>query len=102
MILYFAVIAGAFLSLLFGLNEGLAKQDFKVSIFFRQNLISTLLNIVCGCILVMVKDEIINVISINTITALVLGMSGQFVFKKITKVFDPQSPTLLGAKKKLV
>ena len=102
MILYIAVIAGALITLLFSLNEGLAKQDFKASIFFRQNLISTLLNVVCGCILVMVKDEIVNIISINTITALVIGTSGQFVFKKITKLFDPQSPTLLGVKKKLV
>jgi hypothetical protein len=97
--LYVAVLAGSIIALLFGLNEALAKTEFKTTIFFRQNLGSTLLNIICGCILVYAKDDITTIYPITFISAVLLGMSGQFVFKKVAKIFDNSSETLVGFNK---
>ena len=94
--MYVAVLAGAVIALLFGLNEALAKSEFKSGIFFRQNLGTTLLNIIFGCVLVFAKDEIVNIYPLTFISSVILGMSGQFAFKKIVKIFDGDSKTKLG------
>lgn len=97
--LYLAIFAGAIITLLFGLNEALAMPEFKFIIFLRQNLGSTLLNIICGCVLVYAKDDITTIYPITFISAVLLGMSGQFVFKKVAKIFDNSSETLIGFNK---
>jgi len=94
--LYLAVLAGAAIALLFGLNEALAKSEFKSAIFLRQNLGTTLLNIICGCVLVFARDEIVSIYPMTFISATILGTSGQFVFKKVTKIFDGDSKTKVG------
>jgi hypothetical protein len=81
---------------LFGLNEALVKPEFKSRTFLRQNLGSTLLNIICGCVLVFAKDEIHDIYPLTFISSIILGVSGQFVFKKIAQIFDPKSKTLIG------
>jgi len=96
---YIAVICGAVIALLFGLNEALAKSEFKSMTFFRQNLGSTLLNVICGCVLVFAKDEIHDIYPLTFISSTILGMSGQFVFKKVAKIFDNNSDTLIGFNK---
>jgi hypothetical protein len=93
---YVAIIIGAVISLLLGFNEALAKPDYKFSIFVKQNLGSTLLNIICGGVLVFAKEEIASIYTITFISSVVLGMSGQFLFKKVAKVFNPEEPTLVG------
>ena len=95
---YVAILIGAVIALLFGLNEALAKTDFKFIIFLRQNIGSTLLNILCGGVLVYAKDEISSIYTITFISSVVLGMSGQFLFKKVAKVFNPEEPTFIGIK----
>ena len=97
--LYLAVLAGAIINLLFGLNEALAMSEFKFIIFFRQNLSSTLLNIISGCVLVYARDDIITIYPITFISAVLLGMSGQFVFKKVAKIFNSDNKTLIGFNK---
>ena len=94
--LYVAVLAGAVIALLFGLNEASVKPEFRFLIFFKQNLGSTLLNILCGCVLVYAKDEIVSIYPMTFISATILGTSGQFVFKKVTKIFDGDSKTKVG------
>ena len=94
--LYLAILAGAIINLLFGLNEALMMTEFKFIIFFRQNLSSTLLNIICGCVLVYARDDIITIYPITFISAVLLGISGQFVFKKMAKIFDSNFETFIG------
>jgi len=93
---YIAIIVGALIALLFGWNEALAKPDYKFIIFLRQNLGSTLLNIICGGVLVFAKEEIASIYTITFISSVVLGMSGQFLFKKVAKVFNPEGQTKIG------
>ena len=93
---YVAILIGAAISLLLGFNEALTKPDYKFSIFFKQNIGSTLLNIICGGVLVFAKEEIASIYTITFISSVVLGMSGQLLFKKVAKVFNPEEPTLVG------
>lgn len=97
--LYLAVCAGAVIALLLSLNEALGKPEFKAITFFRQNLGSTLLNILCGCILVFAKDEITSIYPMTFISSVILGMSGQLVFKKVAKIFNPDEKTFVGIDK---
>jgi len=97
---YLAVIAGALIALIISFNEALPKPDFKFNIFFKQNIGSTLLNIICGCVLVFFKDNIESILTINGINAVILGTSGQFVWKKVVKIFNPQNETYIGINKK--
>ena len=93
---YVDIIIGAVISLLLGFNEALAKPDYKFSIFVKQNLGSTLLNIICGGVLVFAKEEIASIYTITFISSVVLGMSGQFLFKKVAKVFNPEEQNKIG------
>jgi len=93
---YVAILIGAAISLLLGFNEALTKPDYKFSIFFKQNIGSTLLNIICGGVLVFAKEEIASIYTITFISSVVLGMSGQLLFKKVAKVFNPDNPTAVG------
>jgi len=93
---YIAVIIGAFIALLFGLNEALVKDEFRSKTFLCQNLSSTFLNVICGCVLVYAKDEIHDIYPLSFISSVILGMSGQFMFKKVAKIFDKESDTLIG------
>jgi hypothetical protein len=77
----------------------LAKDEFRSAIFLRQNLGSTLLNVICGCVLVFAKDEIHDIYPLSFISSVILGMSGQFMFKKVAKIFDNSSETLIGFNK---
>ena len=97
---YVAILVGAVIALITGFNEALAKPDYKFSIFLKQNAGSTLLNILCGCVLVYAKDEIASIYTITFISSVVLGMSGQFLFKKVAKIFNPDNETFVGVNDK--
>jgi len=97
---YVAILIGAAISLLLGFNEALTKPDYKFSIFFKQNIGSTLLNIICGGVLVYAKEEIASIYTITFISSVVLGMSGQMLFKKVAKVFNPDNSTVVGINNK--
>jgi len=47
-------------------------------------------------VLVYAKDEISSIYTITFISSVVLGMSGQLLFKKVAKVFNQEEQTLIG------
>jgi len=96
---YLLLLAGAFIYLLLGLNEVIKKSEFVWSIFFKENLIPTILNIICGAVLIYLRDKIGDILPITEVTAVFLGLSGQVLFKKIGKTFDPTIETLIGKNK---
>ncbi len=97
--LYVAILTGAVINLLFGLNEATGKTDYRFSIFFKKNIVATLLNIIIGCAVVYSKDEpmVSQLIGeVTFLTAVFIGSSGQFLWKKVTNIFDPDKKTLVG------
>lgn len=97
--LFLAVLAGAAINLLFGLNEVLNKPEFKWSQFFKENIIPTILNLICGAVIVWFRDDIAIILPITGLTAVFLGSTGQLVFKKLSKVFDSKFDTYVGINK---
>ena len=93
---FLAVVVGALINLLFGLNESFGKPEFKWVRFLKENSIATVLNLVCGAVIVWFRDDLAAVLPITKLTALFLGSSGQFVFKKLAKVFDKNVDTYVG------
>lgn len=101
--LYVAILTGAVINLLLGLNEALRKTDYHSSIFLKQNSIATLLNIIIGCAIVFGKDDpIVSQLigNITFLTAVFIGSSGQFFWKKITNILNPEKPTIVGSNAK--
>ena len=94
--LYIAILAGAVINLLFGLNDIFGKPEFKWSIFLKQNLIPTILNLVCGAVLVWFKDDIGAIFPLGGLSAVFLGLGGQTIFKKLQKMFDKTTDTYVG------
>lgn len=94
--LYLAVVAGAILNLLFGLNEVFGKPQFKWGIFFRDNLIPTILNLACGAVLVWFRADIEGIFPLGGLSAVFLGLGGQTIFKKLQKMFDRKTDTYVG------
>lgn len=82
------VLAGAALALLFSLNEAKAKKAFKWSKFFKDNWVPVLINVIAGIAIVFAEyDNPAPVYQITKLSCMVLGVSGQFIFKKICNIF---------------
>jgi hypothetical protein len=96
MIYYVAVLAGTFIYLLLQLNSVYNLPDFAFVKFFKTNWIPTLLNLIIGCVMVAFKADLINIYPITTISALMLGLGGQALIKKLTNVFDSKVETVVG------
>ena len=93
---YLAVLLGGFIYILMQLNGVLNLPDFKWSTFFKTNSIPAILNLVIGFALVYIREDIEKVYPITMLTALLLGVSGQLVFKKLQDTFDPGKKTFIG------
>lgn len=90
------VILGAMIMLLLELNKGLAKSDFNWGWFFKINLIPFVVNILIGIVCIWAKDDLKDIYPITALSCVMLGMSGQATFKKITAIFDQNTETKLG------
>jgi hypothetical protein len=97
---YLAVLLGCLIYLLFQLNGVFNQPDFAWKVFLKTNVISTVLNLIIGCIFVFSKAEIISFYSITFLSSVILGVAGQAIFKKIVNMFDKNEPTVFGMNNK--
>lgn len=97
--LYLCVLLGAFIYLAFTWNEVFTKPEFKWSIFFKQNLGPTVINLIAGCALVWRKEEIASWLPMTGIIAIFLGTAGQVVLKKLFNIFSARVDTFVGINK---
>jgi len=96
MTLYIAVFLGALIYVGFQLNGVYTKPDFYWSIFFKTNIVAAVLNLIIGFALVFIREELINIYPITLVSALILGFSGQAIFKKLANAADKKVPTKIG------
>ena len=94
--LFLAVVAGAVLYLLLSLNEALSIDGYKFKIFISHNIIPTIVNMICGFILVWFKEDLTNILPITGLVAVFMGYAGHNIIKKIFKVFDTRFETYVG------
>jgi hypothetical protein len=88
---YIAVLIGCFIYMLFQLNSAYKLTDFSWKKFIRTNWIPAVINITVGFVLIWTKDELVETLR----GALIIGFSGQVLFKKIADVFDKSKDTLI-------
>lgn len=93
---YVAILTGAVLALLLKLNKALALPEFNWGVFFKQNGIPTLINLILGCVAVYAKDELVNIYNITFVSSLVLGAAGQYIFKSLFDTVSPGVSTAIG------
>lgn len=93
---YIALLLGCLIYLLLQLNGVLTLSDFKWSVFIKTNIVPTAINLVIGAALILIKDEIVNFFPVTMFSALLLGVSGQAIFKKLTNMFDSKVDTRFG------
>ena len=88
--LYLAVLIGTLINLMFGLNEAIAKPDYRFLIFIKQNFFATVLNLLCGGAFVYFGNNI------TGWEALFFGSAGQYYWKKLSNIFNDKVPTKIG------
>jgi hypothetical protein len=93
------IILGAIIWLLFELNKALQKSDFNVSKFILLNWLPLLTNLICGLTILWFKEDIQEYFIFNKVSSVILGMSGQAIFKKIIGIFDKNIETKIGLNK---
>jgi hypothetical protein len=93
---YLAVLLGAIIYVLMQLNGVLNLPDFSWSKFFKTNAIPAILNLIIGFALVYIREDIQKLYPITMLTALLLGVSGQLIFKKLQDSLDPSKKTFIG------
>lgn len=93
---YLAVLLGCVIYVLLQLNGVYNTPDFKWKTFFRTNWIPTLINLVFGCILVYAKEDITSIYPITFVSAMMLGIGGQALIKKLSNAFDTKIETVVG------
>jgi hypothetical protein len=93
---YFAVAGGCLIYVLLQLNGVYNHPDFVFKTFIRGNWIPTVLNLVIGCVLVYAKDDLVNIYPITFVSALMLGISGQALIKKLSAIFDSKVDTIVS------
>ena len=96
MILYAAVFLGCLIYILIQLNGRLVKPDFQWSIFIKTNVVPTVINLIVGFALVLGREELVTIFPITFLTALLLGLSGQTVIKKLSDAFNSKVSTKIG------
>lgn len=90
------VVLGAVIMLLLELNKGIAKRDFSWSWFLKINSIPFAINIIIGFAFIIAKDDLMSIYPMTTFSSIMLGLSGQAIFKKVTAIFDQNTETKLG------
>ena len=94
--LLLAVLIGCVINLLFGLNEGLVKPDFKWLLFLKYNIVPTILNLMCGAVIVWFRNDLTAIFPLGGLSAVFLGLSGQTIFKKLQNMMDKKVDTYIG------
>jgi hypothetical protein len=93
---YLAVLAGSLIYVLLQLNSVYLHPEFKWKTFVRGNWIPTILNLVIGGVLVFIRADLVNIYPITLISALMLGISGQALIKKLSAIFDSKVDTIIS------
>lgn len=90
------IFIGAIIWLLFELNKAYKKSDFVIKKFIELNWLPLIINIVCGLTVLWFKDEIKDILPMTKVNSVILGISGQGMFKKIIGIFDKRIETKFG------
>lgn len=94
------VVLGAFIWLLLELNKGFVLPDFTWGTFIKKNIIPFSTNMVLGLTIVWFQEDIKEFIPLTRVNSVMVGMSGQALFKKIVQIFDAKIGTKLGINEK--
>jgi len=93
------IIIGAVIWLLFELNKAVVKEDFSFKKFLKLNTLPAITNLVCGLVILWVKEDITDYFIVTKFSSILLGMAGQGIFKKISAIFNKNIDTHIGVNK---
>lgn len=93
------VVLGAVIWLLFEFNKALMLKDFSFKIFIKLNWVPAVTNLICGLVVIWAKDDITDYFVLTRFSSIILGMTGQGLFKKLVSIFDKNIETQIGVNK---
>jgi hypothetical protein len=81
------VFLGAVIHLGFKFKAAYNKEDFKPIVFIKKNVIGSIMALLCGITLILLKDDVFNMfgILINNFMAFFIGYTGDSMFKQLMK-----------------
>ena len=93
---YLAVLSGCLIYVLLQLNQVLNVPEFSWKLYFKTNVVPTVLNLVIGSVLVYAREDLVTIYPITFISAMMLGISGQALIKKLSNIFDSKVNTIVN------
>ena len=105
MVLYLSLILGILLVFLGKLNKTYSQAGFEWKIFFKTNLVSTLINLVAGLALVINQGELITLLTkifpnspffAGGLFSFLLGVTGITLVQYLVDALNPKKKTVLG------
>jgi hypothetical protein len=90
------ILIGAIIWLMFELNKAYIKPEFNWAKFILLNWLPFSLNIICGLTILWFEEDIKEIMPITKVYAVIIGMSGQGIFKKLVGIFDKKIETKFG------
>lgn len=90
---------GAILWLLFELNKTKSNPDFTWKEFIKRNYVPFITNLIAGLTILWFREDIKDFMPITKIYSVIIGLSGQALFKKVIGVFDKNIETHIGINK---
>ena len=93
------VFIGVVIWLLLELNVAIPKPDYQFKKFVQLNSIPIITNLICALAIIWMKDDIKQYFELTKFSAVMLGMMGQGVMKKLYGIFDSNVQTFVGVNK---
>lgn len=90
---------GAIIWLLFELNKAIKREDFSFKKFILMNILPFITNLVCGLVILWAEEDIVDHFVITKFSSVMLGMTGQGLFKKLSSIFNKNINTKIGINK---
>ena len=81
------VFLGGLIHLGFKFKQAYKKEDFNLKLFLKKNIVGSILGLITGLTLLLLKEDIALMfgITINNFTSLVVGYTGDSFWKQLIK-----------------
>lgn len=91
---YLLLLMGALIYLAFKFKPALRKEDFKISIFIRNNIADVIINMLVGISMIWAGVNIpfeYAGVNFDVFLWVIVGFAGQALFRKIIRVFEKKT-----------
>lgn len=91
---------GAFLLLALNLNKAYPRKDFSWRVFFRKNIVATVVNLIVGVIIILSREDLVTIFPVTKLSIAMVGFAGGVLWNYIFGIVSPVKDTAVGINSK--